>query len=297
MTSFTVRPRGPFDLAYQNQFFNPWPAIADVPAGAYGVAMAFPVEGWSGVAGVAVTQLNPTTVTVEVTAGPGVDVERAHDQALAAMSLDEDGSGWPDVGKRDKTLGALQRTHHDIRPTMFHSPFEAAAAFLIGHRISVATTRRIRARIAEEVGEQVEVAGQTVHAFPTPEQILGAQQLPGVPDAKLERLRGAARAALDGVLDRNSLRALPVDDALATLQQLDGVGPFFAQGILFRGAGLPDGLITDPLSMKQLAERYELTDATPAQLEAITEKWRPFRSWATTLLRMSAAQPHYRRAR
>jgi DNA-3-methyladenine glycosylase II len=71
---------------------------------------------------------------------------------------------------------------------------------------------------------------------------------PGLPDKKLGRLRGIAQAAADGLLDRERLRALPVPEALEELQHLRGVGPFAAQGILHRGAGLVDEVTDDEVT-------------------------------------------------
>src|SRR5438445_250496 len=120
----------------------------------------------------------------------------APSRALAAISLDVDGRPGPGIGERTPWLGELQRRHGFLRPTMFHSPYEAAAAFVIGHRISIVQTRRIRARMAEELGETIEVAGERFAAFPDPETLLGVRHVDGAADAKGERLHGGAGAAL-----------------------------------------------------------------------------------------------------
>jgi 3-methyladenine DNA glycosylase/8-oxoguanine DNA glycosylase len=292
--TFAVSPLGPFDLLFQNQFFNPWPTVMSDPDV---VVMAFPVEGWSGSAGVTLRQTSPHTVQISVHPGTGIDPERARDQALAAISLDVDGAGWPAVGQRDRVLGALQAQYRCIRPSMFHSPYEAAAAFVIGHRISVAQTRIIRARIAESHGDQIEIDGQRFAAFPGPERLLEIGDELGLNVVKVSRLRGIAAAAIDGVLDRGHLRSMSEPDALALLQTLDGVGPFFAQGILYRGAGIVDGAMTDPGALEYAREAYGLGEAAGrAELTEIVDGWAPYRSWATTLLHMTSEQTHRRTA-
>jgi DNA-3-methyladenine glycosylase II len=99
----------------------------------------------------------------------------------------------------------------------------------------------------------------------------------------VRRLRGLAEAAIEGRLATERLRALPPTDALAELR---GVGEFTAQGILLRGCGLVDELPDDVLSREVIADMYadELSRGTTA--DEITARWRPYRTWATVLLRV-----------
>lgn len=292
MTGYTrdLMPRGPFDLAFQNRHFNPWPTAGGNLRSA---VQAFPVEGWSGSAVVVVEQLEDGRVMVEAT-GEGVDLERAAAQALESLSLDVDATGWPAIGERDPVVGELQSRFHLIRPSMFHSPYEAAAAFVIGHRISVAQTRVIRERLARQVGDVTEVGGEQFAAFPGPRELLELEEIPGLSGAKTARLHGVAEAALDGRLDRARLRGLDEADALALLQTIDGIGPFFATGILYRGAGVPNGLIADDGSLDMMREAYDRPDATAPELIAMANRWAPFRSWAATLMHLASERPHRR---
>ena len=275
-------PRGPFDLANQRQFFGGWPDFPPDPAV---LAMAFPVEGWSGSAAVLLRQGESGVVTGSVH-GPGAAGARAAwDQAMAVLSLDVDGSGFEAVGERDPVIGRLQQTHHALRPVLFHSPYEAACNFVIGQRISMAQARALRQRMSVEHGDKLTVDGVTVHAFPRPQQVLRLDGVRGLSDEKLARVRGIAQAALDGVLDRDRLRALPLETALATVSALRGVGPFSAQGIVFRGAGVVDEITDDPVG-KQAVQRLYGLDHLPDQAEMLrrAEAWSPFRMWCLVLL-------------
>jgi DNA-3-methyladenine glycosylase II len=277
-----VTPRGPFDLRFQNRFFNGWPTLPERPDT---IVMAFPVEGWQGSAAVLVRQEEgQAEVEVDVRA-PDALAGTAQAQALAALSLDVDGSTWPAIGERNEFLGGLQREHRFLRPSMFHSPYEAAAAFVIGHRISIVQTRRIRQRMAEESGERFELGGASFSAFPDPETLLRIDAVPGVAPAKIERLHGVARAALDGLLDRDRLRSLPPEQALAELRTVPGIGPFFAQGILYRAVGVPTGITTDDLSLLAVQRALDLPEApSPAEAERLTEQWQPLRMWVMVLM-------------
>ena len=55
---------------------------------------------------------------------------------------------------------------------LFHSAYEAAASFLLGHRLSRRQARTLRTQLAQAYGRVVEVDGQMFHAFPEPAALL-----------------------------------------------------------------------------------------------------------------------------
>ncbi|WP_432968400.1 DNA-3-methyladenine glycosylase family protein [Dactylosporangium sp. CA-233914] len=267
---------GPYDMARQTEFFGGWVRPAD---DARSLLMAFPVEGWQGSAAVLLRQ-DGTTVTGEV-----LGDARAWEQALATLSLDEDGSGWAAVGERDPVLGRLQREHAYLRPVLFHSPYEAACAFVIGHRLRMTQQRAIRARIAREHGAAIELGGQVVHAFPAPQVLRGLGELPGLDAEKVARLHGIADAALDGRLDRARLRAMPLVEAYADVKRLRGIGDFFATGIVLRGAGRADAVPAEGFTRAGIRRLYGLAhEPTDAEMLRIAEPWRPYRMWCSVLV-------------
>ncbi|MDG6106456.1 hypothetical protein Daura_27150 [Dactylosporangium aurantiacum] len=168
---------------------------------------------------------------------------------------------------------------------LFHSPYEAACAFIIGHRLRIEQGRAIRQRMARAHGERFEVAGTTVHAFPSPQALLRLGAFPGVNDEKITRLHGVAEAALAGRLDRARLRGLPLPEALADVKRLRGVGDFFAVAIVMRGAGLVDSLPGDELTRAGIQRWYDLP-APPSDtgVARLTQAWRPFRMWCSVLV-------------
>jgi len=203
-----------------------------------------------------------------------------------------DGSGFPAVGERDPVVGEIQRKYPGLRPVGFWSPYEAAAWTIIGHRIRITQAAAVKARMAERLGEPVSFGDRVVHAFPSPQRLLdlGLAELdtfPGLAGRKPEWLRALARAALDGQLDAARLRAMPAAEALADLKKLPGIGDFSAGLTLLRGAGAPDAVpVSEPRLARAVALAYGLPGpAAPEQIVAISENWRPYRTWVTLLLR------------
>ena len=293
MTKFELTPVGPFNLNVMNQYFGGWLSFSPDQSS---IAMIFPIEEWRASTVVILHQDEMGNIIGEVY-GAGKDTQIAWRQALAVLSLDNDATGWVEVGQRDPVIGNLQNSYQFIRPVLFHSPYEAAAAFVIGHRISIQQGRNIRMAMAQEIGEKLQVGETRWHAFPRPQSLLELSNFKGVNDVKIQRLRGVAQAALDGLLDRTYLRSISVGQALEKLRALDGIGEFFAQGILLRGAGLVDEVTDDDVTKEAVQLAYKLHQS-PNQKTVlnIAEIWRPYRMWATVLLhiwlRREAGGPH-----
>ena len=290
---FEFTPNVPYSLSNATDFFGGWPTLDSAQTS---IVMSFPVEGWQSSAAVAIQQEQDGKLTAEVY-GAGDQAEKAWKQALAVLSLDLDDAGWPEVGRRDPILAKLQSSYFYLRPVLFHSPYEAAAAFIIGHRISIQQGRNIRQAMARQFGDELTIGNTSAYAFPRPQVLLGITDIKGINSEKVERLHGVALAALDGLLDRAVLRTMPVDEALEKLRSIKGVGQFFSQGILFRGAGTSDGLTDDEVTKEAVQAAYNLPEQPNQEsVIQIAEPWRPYRSWATVLLhvwfRREAGGPH-----
>jgi 3-methyladenine DNA glycosylase/8-oxoguanine DNA glycosylase len=275
--------KAPFDLRNQNSFFGGWPILTDTDQ-VFSVVMAFPVEGTQESAAVVIEQTSSGQLNAK-TYGPDSVHTQALNQALAVLSLDIDDSTWQDVGKHDKVIASLQKKYNYIRPVLFHSPYEAAAGFVIGQRISVKQRQALQAKMAEQYGQTIEVEDQQFVAFPSPQELLKIKEFKGINSTKIERLHGVARAAMDGKLGREYLLGLPVSDALTALQSIQGIGPFYASGILYRGAGIVDDITDDRLTKYAIKMAYDLKKE-PNQQEAleIVKKWTPYRMWCEVLI-------------
>ncbi len=281
-----MTPHGPFTLASAARFIAGWEAADTAAAGEGVVRLGFLVDDWSGSAGVALRQDADGTLRGALT-GDG-SLERAWAQALRVVSLDHDGTGYADVGARDAVIGRLQEQSGFLRPVLFHSPYEAACWGVISARLRSAQAREIRSRLSEEVGGAVEVAGERMVTFPAPERLLSLTEWPSLPDEKLRRLHGIAEAALAGALEREALLAAGQEEAVARLRELRGIGPFWADGIWLRAGGPTDGLTLNESRVRVTAARlYDRPEVTEddAAFTALAAAWRPYRTWATVLLR------------
>ena len=287
MPSIEIVPRGPFSLAAARDFAGGFPAgIGGGEVGPGSITLAFPVESTESSAAIELWQDADGVVRGRSDA-EGALLQAAGHQAARSLSLDHDGTGWPAVGERDPIVGRLQQERDYLRPVCFYSAYEAATSFVIGQRIARRQAAVIKRDLAERLGDRPTIAGVEIAAFPRPSRLLELKEAKGLNDEKIRRLHGLAQAALDGRLDTEALRSLSESEALAQLRELPGVGPFTADGILYRGCGVADGLPgSDELGQNVIKDLYGMDSVTAADVERIAEAWRPYRMWAVVLLRM-----------
>jgi DNA-3-methyladenine glycosylase II len=291
MTSFTIVPRGPFSLAAAERFFGRWEGAAgtESSAGADGpLRVAFLVDDWSGTVGLTVHQpMLDGPIEADVVAGTFADADRVLAQLSRLFSLDHDASGYVRLGERDAVVGERQRQSGFLRPVLFHSPYEAACWTVLSARMHHTQARKIRAALSD----RLEVDGVGLDVFASPEQLLGRSEVAGLSAEKVTRLHGVARAALEGLLDRDRLLALGPEEGMARFQELRGIGPFSSALIALRGVGPTDGLAAgEPRMRKAVASAYgrpEL-ERDDAAFGALADTWRPFRTWASVLMRATA---------
>jgi DNA-3-methyladenine glycosylase II len=288
MKTFELAPKGPFSLAAGAAFLEGFSPAAYRGAGAGHLHLAFVPDGEEGAAGVCLRQPDGADGVVVGEVFGDADPEAVRDQVARILSLDVDGTGFPDVGRRDPVVGGLQARWPGLRPVGFCSPYEAAAWALIGHRIQMVQAARIKQRMAEELGEAVDVHGDRRHAFPGPARLAGLDGFRGLFARKVENLRALGEAAMEGRLDGAWLRELPRDQALKELKQLPGIGPFSAELVLLRGAADPDHLpLHEPRLCRGAAIAYDLDEPPDREwLEERAEAWRPYRTWVVLLLRV-----------
>ncbi len=288
MGSIEIVPRGPFSLAAAQDFAGRFPAgIGGGGVSKASITLAFPVEGTDESAAIELWQDDDGVVRGRSDA-IGDLLDRAIRQAARSLSLDADGIGWPAVGERDPVVGAAQAELHHLRPVCFYSAYEAATGFVIGQRIARRQAAVIKRELAAQLGDRPTIAGTEVPAFPRPERLLELREVRGLSAKKVDWLHGLARAALDGTLDTDRLRSLPPEVALEQLRALPGIGPFTANGVLYRGCGHADGIPNgDEVGRDVMGTLYGIDPVPPADVTRISDAWAPYRMWAVVLLRVT----------
>ena len=283
-----IEPLGAFSLAASTGFLEGFvPAAYARPTATGHLHLAFPVDG-GGVAAVCARQPDGQAgaVELEAVATGGGSASVALHQLVRILSLDIDGRGYEAVGERDPVIGDLQRRYPGLRPVLFHSAYEASAWTIIGARIAIRQAARVKAAMTEALGDPVEIHGELLRAFPEPARLATLEGFRGLFGRKPEYLRGLGEAAMRGDLDTAMLRSLSEDEVLDRLQRLNGIGPFGAELVLLRAVGTTDRApLQESRLPRAVAQAYGHDEPDRAALEAITDGWRPFRTWVTLLVR------------
>jgi DNA-3-methyladenine glycosylase II len=158
--------------------------------------------------------------------------------------------------------------------------FGALLFQVTGQQLSVLATRRILGRIQDLFGGHL----------PSPAGLLKADpamlRQAGLSWRKVGTLRDLAERFSDGRLDPDVLSGLPDDELLAELTTIPGIGPWTVQGALLVGLHREDVVLPGDLALrKAVRTAYQLDHIpTPEEVLAISQKWRPYRSLATSYL-------------
>jgi DNA-3-methyladenine glycosylase II len=178
----------------------------------------------------------------------------------------------------DPVLGALIDANGELGPPLtFEGPYAALVRAIIGQQLSVRAAEAIHGRLLERFGGRV----------PTPQEILAQdpdalRTAVGLSHAKVVFLRSLAEHIVSGRLDIDRLGERSDEEVLAAVTAVKGVGAWTAQIFLMFQLGRPDVLAAGDLGIRRAVERaYELADLpSNAELEAIAEPWRPYRTRA-----------------
>lgn len=149
-----------------------------------------------------------------------------------------------------------------------------------GQQLSVAATRTILGRIEGLFGGRLPAPAELLALDPA--RIREA----GLSWRKIATLRDLAERLSDGRLDADTLSRLPDDELMAELTTIPGIGPWTVQGALLIALKREDVVLPGDLALRKAVQAAYGLDHRPSQDEvlAIAEKWRPYRSLATSYL-------------
>lgn len=156
--------------------------------------------------------------------------------------------------------------------------FQGLARIVVGQQLSVASAGAIWAKCTAAI--------HPMSAAEVARLDDAALKACGLSAPKVRTLRAVARAVLDDGLDLEGAGALPEEALREALISIHGVGPWTADIFQMFCLGRADAFAPGDLAL-QIAAQYafELDDRpSAAELEALAEVWRPWRSVSARLL-------------
>ncbi|ATQ41521.1 AlkA N-terminal domain-containing protein [Caulobacter mirabilis] len=193
---------------------------------------------------------------------------------------------------RDPTLAAMIAERPGLRAPGAWDGFEVGVRAILGQQITVSAAVKLAGKLTAEYGaplpEDWAEPGLTL-AFPEPERlaeadIAGHGLMPGA------RARAISSMAAAVVADPDLLGArATLEEAVAALRALPGIGEWTAQYIAMRQLREPDAFPAADIGLMRALQDEAGVRPTPAQLLARAEAWRPWRAYAA--LHLWASDP------
>jgi DNA-3-methyladenine glycosylase II len=193
----------------------------------------------------------------------------------------------------DPVLARLINDQPDFDPRAWMAQLPAMDLYgallfqVTGQQLSVPATRRTLARIQALFGGHLPAPAELLAVDPS--QLRQA----GLSWRKINTLRDLAKRLTDGQLDQDVLSTLPDDELMAELTAISGIGPWTVQGAMLIALQREDVVLPGDLALRKAIQAAYQLDHLPTQEEvlAIAEKWRPYRSLATSYLFSAAFEP------
>jgi AraC family transcriptional regulator, regulatory protein of adaptative response / DNA-3-methyladenine glycosylase II len=181
---------------------------------------------------------------------------------------------------RDRTLAPVVRRQPGLRTPGGWDAFEIAIRAILGQQISVAAARGLAAKLVALSTPPLALRDASLtHAFPTPKQLAAADlSTLGMPAARRASLVALAHSA---IAQPNLFEAAgTLEESIARLRSIPGIGEWTAQYIALRGLHHPDAFPASDIGILRNAEHLFGKLLSPPQLLARSEQWRPWRGYA-----------------
>ena len=252
-----LHPVPPFDFSLSLRFlegFTPAQGAHAVADGAItkslridGITVAFRVAASS------VSDLDAPMLDLEIVSGEALDTETRGAIARRVgdfLSIEDDLTPFIILARGDPAFAPIEQRLHGLHQVRFLTPFENLCWAVLSQRTSERSARRAKDAFVERFGSGLTVEGRWHAAFPQ------VDDLHDVTATDLEPIlhnRRKARFLADVIeawrkVDEEWLRTAPLAEVEAWLRSIDGVGPWSASFVLFRGLGR--------LSSPQLGPRF-----------------------------------------
>jgi len=208
------------------------------------------------------------------------DVGPAVERCRRLLDLDADPVAVSEALGADPVLGPLVRGAPGQRVPGSVDGAELAFRAVLGQQVSVSGANSLAGRLVALCGPLLpfDDAGELENLFPGPAEVAEADlaALP-MPFSRREALRRLAVALAGGELrpdpgaDREQVRE--------GLLGLPGIGPWTASYVAMRALGDPDAFLPTDLRVRRAVERLG-HPGDPRTVEAMAERWRPWRAYA-----------------
>jgi AraC family transcriptional regulator of adaptative response / DNA-3-methyladenine glycosylase II len=180
---------------------------------------------------------------------------------------------------RDPMLAPLVARRPGLRSPGAWDGFELAVRAVLGQQVTVGAARMLAGRLVELAGSRVVSTNQLTHVFPSAIQVASTNldQL-GMPSARRRTLKALAETAAAN--PKLFERASTLEESVAQLREIPGVGEWTAQYIALRALREPDAFPASDIGLLRACANGSGERPSPSELLVLAEPWRPWRAYA-----------------
>ena len=184
------------------------------------------------------------------------------------------------IGKHDPVMRDIVKRVGPYEMEVRGGPYEALLRAILYQQLAGPAAAAIERRFLGLFGDRIPASHEL--AVMSDEQLRTA----GVSRQKAGYMRSLAEHFDNGTLSDRHLRKASDDEVIEHVTQVKGIGRWTADMLLLFCLGRPDVLPVGDLGVRaSMRSAYGLDELpTPAEMEAIAEPWRPYRSAATWYL-------------
>ena len=179
---------------------------------------------------------------------------------------------------QDRSLRKEVQLNPGLRVPGAFDGFELATRAILGQQITVKAATTLACRFAESFGEAIGTPHPELNRLTPLQEVLAKASVAtvaklGIVGSRASSIIALAQALRDGDLQLEA-GAQP-EQAVQRLTELPGIGPWTAQYIAMRALRWPDAFPRGDVAILN-----NLGGITAKQAEAMSEAWRPWRSYA-----------------
>jgi AraC family transcriptional regulator, regulatory protein of adaptative response / DNA-3-methyladenine glycosylase II len=186
--------------------------------------------------------------------------------------------------RADPLLAPSVMRHPGLRVPGAWDAFELAVRAVLGQQISVAGASTLAARLAAKFGQSIETPFAWLNRLAPTSRTLAAVEpgdiaTIGLPCARATTLSHLAIAAERGELTFGP--AATVEDVVAALRKIPGIGEWTAQYVAMRALRFPDAFPAADLGVRKALVSPGKALPNEKQVTSRAASWRPWRAYAT----------------
>jgi DNA-3-methyladenine glycosylase II len=196
------------------------------------------------------------------------------------------------LSQTDPCLTEIIRSVGDFSIKIRKDPFQSLVESIIYQQLAGSAARVIYSRFIKYYNNDNSHPFLPEHILSTPNSVFRSSI--GLSNKKIEYIKDLSTKVIERKLDVSTLHKLSDEDVIAQLIQVKGIGRWTAEMFLIFCLGRLDVLpVTDLGIRKAMQKTYSLSELPkPAEMLAIAQPWKPYRTVATWYLWKSLSKFH-----